>query len=950
MKKRSLITLILASMAIGALVGCTGSNTKSESQAPQSSSGGSSGGQSSSGQDELPAEYNLLKYWSGNPSEEFYDVNDTGANTIITYTDLTGEENGGWAYVARPFAYDSANLARFSEYKKFSFTAKLEKTSGSDIVMIKAEGAQIFEKRIQITEEEQTFEFSTAFISDWQGMVSLLFFANRNIKESGNGVLTLTRFCLSKEEVNPAYDISGAMPDVPQDWNYYDGEEKLNVMYSWGYNAQGEIATEKVDGGYKFTWGGDVKKTEAWGFVSAKIKNLHDDKPFKDSGYKRIVFTVQGTEGQKAILKFEARVCPTTVKAQKEVTVELTGEAQTVEIDVTGVVPNAEADGYFPLIMPAAGETGMIAAGELTLSECYLDKTAVVVPEEKNDPYFPVIWMDKVAVKDPCYTTFTDGHTLTVQYAKQAAGYESMQLKVADSDEWFVKDEHVKAYRRVVGIVKADVNVKVLLKPYDDNANEHWLTLAAGVEQKVDFTVAEDKADLTKPFVLFVCAGDGEQAMSGTVTFEGLRLSRENVNIGYKDDIKLDKVYNAHNEYNYTIEDGNLVSNFAFKKVDWHMTEMYISAEDVAQYNELVGTITSTVATTLVLKPADNAANELKVALAAGVPYELDHKFTGKFDYNWSKFVFFLSMEEGDALEGKITFANFAFKVNDPYKISTDPNPVSLGSVYLDNWCFASDCYSLRKAPNGTEVTFEGKGEGWENMQASLAKMEDWFNLADYNRVTATLLSTVDMHVILKPYDNGACEKGYDLVANQPLMVDYTFDSNADGIDFAKNFIFFVGTGGCAAGELTISRLAMSNPKTNLEAEDGNIYLTQPFFALEGTYAVTSGDRGMVINYNKPAGQEWEGIQIYASARDLDAYKVLHYELTSVKAVHVKFKIDGPNEEKDIEVPVGESSGTLTFTNHIDAKWNKILIFIAYDAGDDLAGSLNFSKLYFAAE
>ena len=952
MKRKSLITLILASMAIGALVGCTGnkgnqnnsSNNDSGSNQPSSETTSSDSGSTS--QDEMPAEYSLMKYWAGNPAEDYYDVDDTGDTTIITYTDLTGEENGGWAYVNRAFAYDAAKLARFTEYKKFSFTAKLEKTTGSDIVLVKAEGAQNFEKRIQIGTEPQTFEFSTAFISDWSQMSSLLFFANRSIKESGNGVLTLTRFVLSKEEVNPDYDISGSMPTVPQDWNYYDGETKLNVMYSWGYNAQGEIATEAVAGGFKFTWGGSAEKSEAWSYVSAKIKNANDNKPMKDSGFKRIVYEFTGTNGQEAMFKFEAHQGKNNLKAVEQ-KVELNGSKQTIEIDIKAEIGAADADQYWALIMPAPGKTGTLPAGELTLTGCYLDQTAIVVPEETNDPLFPVIWMDKVATHDECYTVSKGNHMINVDYNKAALGWESLLLKVSETEEWYATGDNAKGYNRVVGTLKATSHVKVLLKPYDANANEHWYELEAGVAQEVDFLVNADTVDLTKSFVVFIAVGDGEQDLTGRVTLDGFRLSRENVNIGYDAEVRLNKVNNAAAGIVTELDANNdLVANFSFDAKDYHSMELFMSARDNALYNKLTGKITSTVKTSVLFKPANDSANELAVPLEAGVEYDLDLLFTKSIDYNWSQVYIFIAFNDGDALEGKITFKDFQLEIYDPEYVSKEANTINMAGAYIDNWAVNDECYSLKRISNGTRVEFGNKAAGWESMQAKFALAEGWFNIADYTRFTGTLTSSVNIKVMVKPYDANANEHAYDLVANEPQRIDFTVD--AATADIEKSFVMFIGIDGCEPGELLIEDLAMSNPKANV-AKDGKLYLDRPFVANDTKYTVESHDdgKGMTLGYVKVVDMDWEAIQLFCLAHDFTQHKTLHLEGHVDGNVHIMFKLDVSNEEQSVALETGDFDTEITFTNSIDAKWNKVLVFVAYDGADADSATINFSQLYF---
>ena len=185
MKHRKLITLILASMALGALAGCS-KNTPSSTPS------------SSSQPDPLPAEHSLMKYWAGNASEEFYDVTETDTQTLIEYEDVVGEDAGGWEYVSRSFQYDAEVRDRFSEYKKISFTGKLAVESGSDVVMVKVQGeGGTFEKRFNFDSSTATYEFSTSFVSDWSKVDAILFFANRSTNEDGSGLITLDKFVLN---------------------------------------------------------------------------------------------------------------------------------------------------------------------------------------------------------------------------------------------------------------------------------------------------------------------------------------------------------------------------------------------------------------------------------------------------------------------------------------------------------------------------------------------------------------------------------------------------------------------------------------------------------------------------------------------------------------------------------------------------------------------------------
>ena len=488
------------------------------------------------------------------------------------------------------------------------------------------------------------------------------------------------------------------------------------------------------------------------------------------------------------------------------------------------------------------------------------------------------------------------------------------------------------------------------MKPFDLNANEHWLDLAAGVEQYVDFTVDENTVDLTKAFVIFICAGDGEQALTGRVFFDGLRLVRRNANVGYDGDVVLNKTGGCDGGYNFSLSGSDLVADYIFADVGWHQLEMFVSAKDASAYNEIVGTITSTAKTSLLIKPQDNSGNEITINLAAGVPYELDHKFANPLDNNgWAKILMSVSTNAGDALTGTITFGGLTLKIDDPEKVSSDPNPVNLGAAYINNYSFASDCYKLRKIANGVRVVVESaKGEGWENIQASFVKTEDWFNLADYTRVTVDMTSTVATHVIVKPYDNGAFEQQADLVAGETHHFDFTINTAA--ADFTKNFIVFVGTTGMPAGEVRIERFALSRANTNLEMDD-TLYMSKADVANADDFTVTpkANGQGMTLAYHKQDGHEWEGMQILVAANDLSELKTLHLKGNAEKAVHLKFKIDGTTEEKEVILAAaGDFDESVTFTNQIDGKWNKLIVFVAYDAGDAKTGTLELNEFYFA--
>ena len=512
--RKIFIRIGLLPLMIGMLAACGESSSPAEKSTTPGTDTADTTSETSS-LTPLPDEYSLMSYWAGNAAEEYYFVTERDGNTIIDYEDVTGETAGGWAYVSRSFFYDAADIARFGEYKKISFTGKLEKTSGSDVVMVKVEGdGGTFEKKFNFSSGVKTYEFGLNFVSDWTKVNSLLFFVNRETGESGNGKITLSKCCLSKEEVNAEYDIAPGMPSVPQDWNIYKGGDKLDVMYRWGYDPNEQIKAEQVDGAYKFSWG-EVAKTAEWAYVSAMIKG-DDDHPLAESGFKRIVFEFTGTAGQSALFKFQDKANT----AVKEVTVNLTGAAQTVEVDVTTSLSRAAEDAFLACIFPGPGKTGASIVGELTLIACYLDKNELS-DDTVNVATADEVYFDNVSKIDAIYQFTNQNHVSTINFNKTASGWDNIQFTIKLPDpSW-----DIKTYTKVSGTFNSTYATKILIKPFDSNALQTEVTLPANEDVAVDFTIENtDAMDLTKPMVLFIAPGD--LTGQGVLTATNFKLSK----------------------------------------------------------------------------------------------------------------------------------------------------------------------------------------------------------------------------------------------------------------------------------------------------------------------------------------------------------------------------------------------------------------------------------------
>ena len=635
--------LVLASMAVGAMTGCGKQPVEPEPEPGPAV-------------EPMPEEYSILDNWAGNEAEEQYVVTKNAAGaTVITYTDVTGEDSGGWQYVKRSFAYDAAKVARFSEYKKVVFEGNLVKTAGTDIVMVKVEGAGgTWEKRFTFEAEVRTYEFSLSFVTDWTQVTQILFFANRKTTESGSGVITLTKMALSKADVVAANDIAPGSPAVPQGYAIYNehlptGEghenDKVAMMYHWGYATDGKIQTVEQEGAYpyKFTWG-NPEKTEAYEWVSSKIKN--GQVALKDSGLKRIVFEVKGTAGKTAIFKFEAEQS----HAKKEKNIKLTGTDQVIELDITAAIAGADDTSYMAMIMPSGGLTGAEAAGELELKACYMDRNNVA-PDPINVYQYPQVFVENPISADFVYdVALSSPHKQTISYKLAATpDYKIIKYNLQLNDDWFGATN----YRHLLGTVKADVNTQILLKPFDNI--EYRIDLVANVAQEIDIEVPEDKVDLAKGFIIFVGTAQGN-ALEGNVELEGLRLARMTACVADEDGIiHLNQISNTPDQQTVTFDvtGRDMTVDFDFADNGWRGIEFVTSNANNAQYNIVRGKLVSTVDTHVMLKPADNGANEIKLELKANVECVVNETLTVPMGDHWDgKFMIFISYQGANVDEG----------------------------------------------------------------------------------------------------------------------------------------------------------------------------------------------------------------------------------------------------------------------------------------------------------
>lgn len=730
------------------------------------------GGEGGDGGNKEPGDtYSLMKFWAGNASEEIYSVEENETSTVITYTDAVSEGNGGWEFIARSFAYDTLYIDYFDKYEKLTFTGNLETTSGTNEVMIKFEGAGSgnYEKRFTFEEETRTYELPLNFISDWSQVSQITLFVNRgaNSKENGSGVMTFTDISLSTEPVNPENNIAPDQEDKPQEANVYAGEtDKFNVMKSWGYDNTGTIkTTENSDGTYKFDYDKDASP-QTYAYASAKVEG-----DLSTSGFKRLHFAINGTAGQQLMVKFQTH---DNAKA-KEIAIELTGEDQTVDIDITQIITATyEADGvtytsFIAGIFPLPGATS--GKGSVTLKECYMDTTdAVIIEKPVNTPDGDYLYLTKPYKNDSVYDYSLEGNKMTINYEYP----ETATLPTWASLMFDIDGENLTQYTKLTGTITSTVDVQVLLKSYDNNEKgQTFIDLKANKQYKVDVEIDSSIINKDKDFIIII-GTTATSAKKGTVVFENLRYEKDtSIPVIYDneregDELKITKFSVIPEQFTLTNGENSFDVDYKRTQLDWNGLEATIGGDNLTELRKLTGTITATVNTDIIIKQtAESApANEIKRTLTANTPLVLDEVIPEELMVEGAKFIIMIATpnNSGSALEGKVTFTNLKFVKYE------EPAPVVEEIAITSFTDYSETIYSYTYTENTKElkIAFDKTTDptGYPGLQTKLNAE----NLGEFKRVTGKALSDVDQKIIIKVL---GFETRLDLKVGKELTIDF---------------------------------------------------------------------------------------------------------------------------------------------------------------------------------
>lgn len=722
---------------------------------------------------ELGDTYSLMKFWGGNPAEEIYTVNDSGATTTIEYTDATGEGSGGWEYVARSFAFDAAYKDQFTKFKKISFTGNLVTTAGSSEVMLKVEGADAantYEARFTFDDESATYEMGLDFVQDWSQVNQLTFFVNRNSTESGSGTMTFSKFELSTADIIPEYDIAPQMHGVqPQKNNEYKGEkDKFTVMTSWGYDQTGVIETvNNSDGSFTFNYTKAAKGTE-YAYVNARVTG-----ELKDSGFKRMHFVFTGTKGQNVMFKFQTQ---DNTKA-KEMTFVATGERQEVDVDISDVVahvgaddvvPNAFMAGIFPL--PGAIE----GTGSITLHDCYMDTTEAVLPEDPHKdavkPDGKYINVNKFYKADSCYEiTYGENNVTTVNFDK-GIGYESFRADIEGAG--------LGSYTKFTGTVVSTVDTHIMFKHYD--AEEQHIALKANTPVTIDYTIKSGSIfNAEKDLIIFV-AYQGEVKNEetgeittpadngkGTITLTNIRYEAVTDNVQAGNELAI-KHFSTVPEQNYKVTYGENEFKVAYERtaLDWNGIEATVGGENLKDLRRFTGSVVADVDTNIIIKHYGNY--ERRYSLKANQEVQILDVLQESHVVENGKFIIMIATPDSptSALKGNVTFKNLKY-------VNTPTNASAENKIAIKDAKFVDETYKIAYAENKITVDYKKSELSYAGIQYDIF---DDVNIKDYTSFKGTVTATADMRIIVKHYDG--TEVRYELEANVPTTLDLDLTAN----------------------------------------------------------------------------------------------------------------------------------------------------------------------------
>jgi len=209
-------------------------------------------------------------------------------------------------------------------------------------------------------------------------------------------------------------------------------------------------------------------------------------------------------------------------------------------------------------------------------------------------------------------------------------------------------------------------------------------------------------------------------------------------------------------------------------------------------------TLTSDKDVSVMFKAWNNTANEKTVSLTANTPVTITHQI-GTATTNTSDAMYvFIAPNVADGSTGTVTFSNFSLlKAN----FAGDEDT----SIKINNISYYESGYTVSSVENGFKIDFADKASGrWNNLQAVLVGTK----LSEYTKLTGTVVSTVDISFIVKPYNSNDNEVNVQLKANESQNLEKiltVFDAN-------QPVYFFVAFGDSdpTSGSVTVTNLTLS--------------------------------------------------------------------------------------------------------------------------------------------
>ncbi len=519
----------------------------------------------------------------------------------------------------------------------------------------------------------------------------------------------------------------------------------------------------------------------------------------------------------------------------KELPVTFDGTEQTFVMDLMTLLP-ASLDALDKIVI--FGSQGTTGTGSFTLHSV----TFLPALTDINSGWYS---LDE-GVYVP--TENLDG-SVDVVYDK-ASGNEWSVLKLDIDAAW-------SSLNTLTLVIQGEAGQNFIIKPNDDGLLEKNITLTD--DQPLTLTFEGTFTSI----ILFAMPN----VAPATGTFTIVSATLDYVPAVFDPTL----VYDFNNEwfendpgtYEFEVQPDGSVKVF-YAQSGWNYMRRNFDISEVAGLNTMTITLSGTVGKQVLLKPNDSGAMETWVTFEDAEPLT--------FVFRADTFANLLIFAEGG------TAAIGDFTIHEAY----------LSYTYDITAWQETDVYDITENVDGSlTVDYDKVDNSWAFFRVDFPPMVDGLNT-----LTMVLSGSIGQTILIKPNDQGALEEWVTFDSTDPLTLVFKADAFTTIIMFAE-----AGTD-TASGTFTIHEATLTyvpivfDPDKVLDINTGHIS------GDAGVYTFTVDVDGVLVEYDKIAGQEWSFMRINIDQEEAAGLNTLTIVLKGTPGEQVLIK---PNDMGALE-------------------------------------------------